>query len=151
MTKLTSDQADRLNSTGGMPFTPKTKSKDSLPKAQTTPNALVANHTTALMHQALQDTEVILGQVDEMWQAAEATAINYFDQRGLQAKGAIATTIMQRMGLTPESAGEAGLDFFEGSIPDIQGRFSQLLTRGHQLAGQRTIDTQAIAAAEDMK
>ena len=145
MTKLTSDQADRLNSTAGMPFTPKTKSKDSeFPKAQTT-NALVANHTTALMRQALQDTEVILKQVDEIWQAAEDTAIGYFDQRGLQAKGAIASTIMQRMGLTLESARESELDFFEGSTPDIQGKFAQLLTRGHQLTGQRTIDTQAIA------
>lgn len=145
MTKLTSEQADRL-STGAKGFTPKTKSKDSeLPKA---PNALVANHTTALMRQALQDTEVILCQVDEIWQAAETTAIDYFDQRGLQAKGAIASTIMQRMGLTLESARESELDFFEGSTPDIQGKFSQLLTRGHQLTGQRTIDTQAIAAGD---
>ena len=144
MTKLTPEQADRLNSTGGRPFTPKAKSKGSeLPKAPTS-SALVANHTTALMRQALQDTEVILEQVDQIWEAAETTAINYFDQRGLQAKGAIARTIMQRMGLTPESARES--DFFEGSTPDIQGKFSQLLTRGHQLTGQRTIDTQAIAA-----
>lgn len=147
MTKLTSEQADRLNSTAGKPFTPKAKKDSELPKA---PNALVANHTTALMRQALQDTEVILGQVDEIWQAAETTAIDYFDQRGLQAKGAIASTIMQRMGLTLESARESELDFFEGSSPDIQGKFSQLLTRGHQLTGQRTIDTRAIAA-EDME
>ncbi len=151
MSKLTPNQADRLRASAGKPFTPQPNSKRGSNSPQDGAN-LTLNETSVLMQQALHDTGVLLGQVDEIWQAAEETVIEYFDQRGTQAKGTIATTIMDRMGLTQVSAEASELGFFEESAPDIRGRFAQLLLKGQrpqQMSGQ-TIETPVIAAAEEV-
>lgn len=86
---------------------------------------VLPNHNQVLLQHAIKQTQARMAEVDRLWEKAEATVLEYYDQRSERAKANIAESILKRMGI--DLATPAAADFFDQGQIDIQAAFDKLL------------------------